>query len=98
MDKPELKQIQVPVGGIPKKEYQVFELNGIKLDYVDLELALQGISAAILEYQESVRRNPQYKNYKYDGKLHVAEEKFQHILSQMERPPENERPAGVMIY
>lgn len=99
MSEMELKQIQIPVGGrLPKKQYQVFELNGMKLDYFDIELALHGISSEILRYQASVRENPKGINHKYDGMLHDAEEKFQFILRSMERPPENEeRPAGIGI-
>jgi len=94
MAKMEQKQIQRPIGGIPKKEYQVFELNGEKLDYFDIELALHGLSTLILEYQAFVRKNPDNVRPRYDGILHTAEEKFQHILQQMERPPEDEmRPS-----
>ena len=81
MAKMEQKQIQRPIGGTPKKEYQVFELNGMKVDYFDIELALHGLSTLILEYQASVRNKPGFKkNPRYDGMLHTAEEKFQHIL------------------
>lgn len=98
MEKMEQKQIQRPVGGNPKKEYQVFELNGMKLDYFDIDLALQGLSTLILEYQASVRNKPGYNNPRYDGMLHTAETKFQNILNKMERPPEDEiRPAGICI-
>ena len=94
MAKMEQKQIQRPIGGTPKKEYQVFELNGEKLDYFDIELALHGLSTLILEHQAKVRKNPDYGNPRYDGMLHSAEYKFQHILQQMERPPEDEmRPS-----
>ena len=95
MEKMEQKQIQRPVGGNPKKEYQVFELNGEKLDYFDIDLAFLGLSTLILEYQASVRNKPGYKNPRYDGMLHTAEEKFRRIREQMERPPEDEmRPSG----
>lgn len=95
MAKMEQKQIQVPVGGMPKKEYQVYELNGIKFDYFDMEVALHGISSEILRYQASIRAHPEFANPRYDGLLHMAEEKFQYLLNNMERPPEDEiRPAG----
>lgn len=99
MAKMEQKQIQVPIGGMPKREYQVFELNGIKLDYFDIDLALQGISSEILRYQASIREHPEFENPRYNGLLHTAEEKFQYILKNMDRPPEDEiRPAGEGIY
>lgn len=98
MAKMEQKQIQRPVGGTPKKEYQVFELNGMKLDYLDIELALHGLSTLILQYQASERKRPGFKNPRYNGMLHTAEEKFQSILEKMERPPEDEiRPSGLGI-
>ena len=94
----EQKQSQVPPGGIPKKDYQVFELNGVKLDYFDLDLALQGISTLILQYQASERKRPGLTNPRYNGMLHTAEEKFQCILNKMDRPPEDEiRPSGLGI-
>ena len=98
MFKMEQKQIQRPIGGNPKKEYQVFELNGTKLDYFDIELALMGLSTLILEYQESVRNNPECKRTRYDGMLHTAETKFQRILEKMERPSDDEmRPSEIYI-
>lgn len=98
MTKMELKQIHRPVGGTPKKEYQVFELNGMKLDYFDIELALHGLSSLILQYQASERKRSGFKNPRYNGMLHTAEEKFQSILEKMERPPEDEiRPSGLGI-
>ena len=94
MEKMEQKQIQRPLGGTPKKDYQVFELNGIKLDFFDIDLALMGLSTLILEYQDSVRKNPDCKRIRYDGMLHTAETKFQRILEKMERPSDNEmRPS-----
>lgn len=95
MAKMEQKQIQVPIGGMPKKKYQVYELNGIKFDYFDIDLALQGISSEILRYHASIREHPEFENPRYNGLLHTAEEKFQYILKNMDRPPEDEeRPAG----
>lgn len=92
----EQKQSQVPPGGIPKKDYQVFELNGVKLDYFDLDLALQGISTLILEYQETVRQRPGFTNSYYNALTHTAEEKFRQILEKMERPPKDEmRPSDI---
>lgn len=86
------------IGGFPKKEYQVFELNGIKLDYFDIELALHGISAEILRYQRGVEEHPDWNNSRYNAMLHAAETKFQQILEKMDRPPEDEeRPAGYVI-
>ena len=90
MAKMEQKQIQRPVGGTPKKEYQVFELNGMKLDYFDIELALHGLSTLILQYQASERKRPSFKNPRYNGMLHTAETKFQRILEKMERPSDDE--------
>lgn len=76
MSKMEQKQIQRPSGGTLEKKYQVFELNGMKLDYFDIELALMGLSTLILEYQDSVRKNPECKRPRYDGMLHTAEKSF----------------------
>lgn len=98
MDKMEQKQSQVPPRGIPKKDYQVFELNGVKLDYFDLDLALQGISTLILEYQEVVRRRPDFENSYYNALTHTAEEKFRQILQKMERPPEDKLRPSDLFY
>ena len=98
MAKMEQKQMQRPVGNNQKKEYQVFELNGMKLDYFDIELALHGLSTLILQYQASERKRPGFKNPRYNGMLHTAEEKVRSILEKMERPPEDEiRPSGLGI-
>ena len=98
MEKMEQKQSQVPPGGRQNKEYQVFELNGVKLDYFDIDLALQGISTLILEYQESVRQRPDFVNSHYNALTHTAEDKFRQILQKMERPPEDKlRPADLYI-
>lgn len=96
MEKMEQKQSQVPPRGRQNKEYQVFELNGVKLDYFDIDLALQGISTLILEYQESVRKRPDFTNSYYNALTHTAEEKFRQILQKMERPPEDKlRPSDL---
>lgn len=99
MAKMEQKQIQVPIGGMSsKKEYQVFELNGMKLDYFDIEIALHGISSEILRYQAGIKEHPELINHKYNGMLHTAEEKFKYILKFMESPSEDEiRPAGIGV-
>lgn len=95
----EQKQIQIQndqkIEGKP--EYQVFKLNGVKLDYFDLDLALQGISSEILYVQAKLRKDPNHDGLKkYNAMLHTTESKLQRILSQMDRPPENQiRPSGL---
>lgn len=85
--------------GLPKKEYQVIEVNGMKLDYFDFDLAKSAVSSEILNIQEILRANPELKKARnYNSMLHTLEEKLRFILNKMERPPEDlERPAGTGI-
>lgn len=87
----EQKQIQQHNDNEEKSEYQVFELNGVKLDYFDLGLALHGISSEILYLQDLLRNNPNLEVASYkNSMLHITESKLRIILSKMERPPENQ--------
>lgn len=81
---------------LPKKQYQVVEINGIKFDYFDFDLAKQAVSGEILNIQEILRQNPTLSGAKkVNGLLHTLEEKLTYVLEKMERPPEDEiRPAG----
>lgn len=92
MVKMEQKQI---LRTICEKEYQVIEVNGVKLDFFDFDLALQGVSSEILYVQDLLRNKPDLVGAKhYNAMLHVTEEKLKKILSKMERPPEDElRPS-----
>lgn len=90
---------ELRLDGLPKKEYQVVEVNGMKLDYFDFDLAKTAVSSEILKVQKELRDNPELKGVRhYNSMLHTLEEKLQYILAQMEQPPENiERPAGFGI-
>lgn len=78
------------------REYQTFNLNGIEIDYFDLEIAKMAISSEIVNYQTKILQNPDVKNDRYNGLLHTTEEKLDIILQQMERPEEDQnRPAGI---
>lgn len=91
----ELKQ-ECRLDGLPKRQYQVVEINGIKFDYFDFDLAKQAVSGDILNIQEILRQNPTLSGAKkVNGLLHTLEEKLTYVLEKMERPPEDEiRPAG----
>ena len=93
----EQKQI-FKLKGLKKPEYQVFEINGMKLDYFDFDFALIAVQEAIINYHKQLKENPNIKNIRYDGMMHTLETKLQEILKKMERPPEDEiRPAGCGI-
>ena len=91
----EMKQ-EFGLEGLPKKQYQVVEINGIKFDYFDFDLAKQAVSGGILNIQEILRENPNLSGAKkINCLLHTLEDKLTYVLKEMERPPEDEiRPAG----
>lgn len=91
----ELKQ-ECLLEGLPKKKYQVVEINGIKFDYFDFDLAKQAVSGEILHLQKLLRENQTLGGAKkVNSLLHTLEEKLTYVLEKMERPPEDEiRPAG----
>ena len=80
-----------------KPEYQVFEINGMKLDYFDFKYALFAIKESILNLEFDSMKHPEQDNRKMKGALRIVERKFEKILSKMDRPPENERPVGLGI-
>lgn len=82
--------------GLKKPKYQVVEINGMKLDYFDFELAKTAVSSEILNVQDVLRENQRLQGARhYNSMLHTLKEKLQYILEKMERPPEDiERPAG----
>lgn len=93
----EQKQI-FELEGLKKPEYQVFEINGMKLDYFDFNIALIAVQEAIINYHKQLEVNPNIKSPRYDGMLHTLETKLQEILKKMDRPPEDEiRPAGLGV-
>ena len=78
----EMKQ-EFGLEGLPKKQYQVVEINGIKFDYFDFDLAKQAVSGEILNIQEILRQNPTLSGAKkVNGLLHTLEEKLTYVLEK----------------
>ena len=93
----EQKQI-LKLEGLKKPEYQVFEINGMKLDYFDFAIALDAVQEAIINYHIQLETKPEIKSPYRDGLLHSLETKLQEILKKMEMSPKDiERPAGIGI-
>lgn len=67
----EQKQI-FKLEGLKKPEYQVFEINGMKLDYFDFDVALIAVQEAIINYHKQLEVNPNIKSPRYDGMLHMS--------------------------
>ena len=89
--------LELKMEAAEKPEYQVFEINGMKLDYFDFKYALFAVRESILNLEFHSMKHPEQDNRKMKGYLRTVEKKFEEILRKMDRPPENERPAGLGI-